>query len=364
MSLYNRIIDLQKLHQAWERVKKNKPAAGVDHITFEQFDENKTEELKQLHMELYNHKYEVLPVKRVMLYKGEKEREIALYSMRDKVVQQSIATELNRIYDNQFSTQSFAYRNNKSALNAVNSIEELILTQRYKYVAKLDISHYFDNILWNNMLPVLKRRIKEDDVLELIEESVKGRSLEDTGELVEKKTGIYQGASISPILSNIYLMDFDNRMTKCTKGFFRYSDDILLLGEDKEEIQKLIQLAKVGLEQMGLNINEKKSRYTILTEGVDFLGYHFSDKGKAIPAKAEANLNERLELMWLTSAEVICKEKIGKAIEIIGGWEQYFREKRMPTSIFEYVALVYAAQGKEEYLKKLIESRKNYNNMM
>ncbi|MDE5824246.1 MAG: hypothetical protein K2N44_14250 [Lachnospiraceae bacterium] len=91
MSIYNKVIDLQKLNQAWERVRRNKPAAGVDNVTYEQFDARKQEELKQLSIDLKNHVNNALPVRRVVLYKGEKAREIALYAMRDKVVQQSIA---------------------------------------------------------------------------------------------------------------------------------------------------------------------------------------------------------------------------------------------------------------------------------
>ena len=80
MSLYNKIIDVQKLTLAWNEVKKNHPAAGVDNVTFEQFEEGKTERIRQLYQELKEHRYRVLPVKRVMLYKGEKAREIALYA--------------------------------------------------------------------------------------------------------------------------------------------------------------------------------------------------------------------------------------------------------------------------------------------
>lgn len=363
MSLYNRIIDLQKLHQAWDRVKKNKPAAGVDHITFDQFDENKRDELKKLHMELREHMYRVLPVKRVMLYQGDKEREIVLYAMRDKVVQQSIATELNHIYDSAFSSQSYAYRSKKSALNAVNSINELILTKRYQFVAKLDILHYFDNILWENMEGMLKKRIREDDVLRLIEQNVKGKSLEELGELADKRRGIYQGSAVSPILSNVYLMDFDWKMEKMTEGYFRYSDDIFVLAENKDKLQMMLCQAKAELERLGLNLNEKKSICVSLEEGADFLGYHFSNQGKAIPAKAEENLRERLELMWLTSANLTMKEKMEKALGMIGGWEQYFRERRLPASIIEYAALVYAAKGKESYLEELMDNRTKYVNI-
>lgn len=84
MSLYTKIIDLQKLDVSLQKVLKNKPAPGVDGITYDMFEANKKEYLKQLHLELQEHRYHPLPVKLVQLYKGEKERTVALYSMRDK----------------------------------------------------------------------------------------------------------------------------------------------------------------------------------------------------------------------------------------------------------------------------------------
>ena len=89
MSLYSKIIDIQKLQAAWRNVKKNKPARGVDDVTWEMFDNNIREELKQLNLELKNHEYHPFPVRMVNMYKEEKIRKIALFSMRDKVVQQA-----------------------------------------------------------------------------------------------------------------------------------------------------------------------------------------------------------------------------------------------------------------------------------
>lgn len=193
MSIYSKVIDLQKLHQAWERVKKNKPAAGVDQVTYEQFDAGRKEELKQLNVELQNHSYRAMPVKRVMMYKGEKAREIALYSMRDKVVQQSIAGELNKIYDSKLSDQTFAYRSNKSSLHAVNAIEAEIQTGKYTWALKVDIAHFFDRIEWKLLKRMLEKNIREEDVLFLIEENTRSAMLEDSGELTEKRQGLYQG---------------------------------------------------------------------------------------------------------------------------------------------------------------------------
>lgn len=204
MSLYTKIIDLQKLNQAWDKVRKNKPAAGVDNVTWEQFEGRKKEELKQLQIELQEHRYAAQPVKMVDIYKEEKKRSIALYCMRDKVIQQAIASELNKMFEPRFSNQTYAYRSNRSALNAVNDIEEKIKSGQYRYLMKVDISHFFDSICWDILKRKLQLFIREEDVLYLIEENAKGVMLDEDGALSEKKSGIYQGSGTSPILSNIY----------------------------------------------------------------------------------------------------------------------------------------------------------------
>ena len=83
MSLYTKIIDMQKLDAALQKVAKNRPAAGADQISYDMFQDNKREYLKQLHLELAEHRYRPQPVKLVKLCRGEKERTVALYSMRD-----------------------------------------------------------------------------------------------------------------------------------------------------------------------------------------------------------------------------------------------------------------------------------------
>ncbi len=363
MSLYNKIIDLQKLNMAWNRVYKNKPTAGVDNVTPEQFEENKISELKQLHMELINHSYEALPVKNMDVYKGDSARAIALYSMRDKVVQQSLAAELNRIYENQFSEQSYAYRSNHSALTAVNKIEEKIQKGRYSCILKVDIEKFFDSILWDVLQDYLKKTILEEDVLNLIRQNVQTKILDDSGELHQKETGIHQGSAISPVLSNIYLMDFDLWMERQPVFYIRYSDDMIVLGNSKEELLTILKQIIVQLEKKGLKINEEKTFCNDLEKGANFLGYHFGKDGKSIPAKAEKNLNERLEMMWLTSSGLSFENKITKIIKIIGGWEQYFRENRRTESIFEYTALVFGTENKPEYLDTLRERRVSVKNI-
>lgn len=360
MSLYNKIIDLQKLSLAWNEARKNHPAAGVDNVTFEQFEAGKAEELRQLYQELREHRYHALPVKRVMLYKGEKAREIALYAMRDKVVQKSLEAELKKLYEGQFSPQAFAYRSSKSALSAVNEIDQTIKSDQYSWALRLDISGFFDSIQWKKLEEMLKKNIKEEDVLFLIEENCKSIMLDESGELIKKKVGIYQGSAVSPTLSNIYMMNFDDQMTQKAAYYVRYSDDMLFLGKSREELLEEYREVKAGLDRLGLRLNEKKTVCVPLEEGVDFLGYYLGITGMAIPAKAERNLEDRLETMWLTSTEKTIDEKLKSALEIVGGWEQYFRGEREVHSIFEYIVLMRFSCKDKEHLADKRQEFSNY----
>lgn len=305
MGIYSKTIDLQKLMSAWERVYKNKPAKGVENVSCEEFEANKKEEIKQLQIELKEHRYEIQPVKKVTIYKEEKAREIGISSMRDKVVQQSVAIELSRIYEPYFSKSVYSYRSGYSALTALDKIEKYIQNKHELWVLKLDIEHFFDNILHRVLLGILCQRIRETDMLELIKKILETSVISEDGEIIKNTRGILQGSSCSPILSNIYLQDFDLEIERNSDFYIRYSDDILIIGKSQEQLLQLLEKIKVIFESKGLNIKQSKTVIQTVKNEFDFLGYTFSGNGKKIPRKAEVSLESRLETMWLTSGEKI-----------------------------------------------------------
>ena len=363
MSLYTRIMDLQKLDMSLQKVLKNKPAPGVDGITYDMFEANKKEYLKQLHLELQEHRYHPLPVKLVNLYKGEKERTVALYSMRDKVVQQSMAFELQKIYEPAFSKATYAYRNGRSALQAIAHMESWMRRCREGWVLKMDIHSFFDTISVKKLRKELQHTLKEEDVVELILENAQAESLQADGEIVKKDRGIWQGSGIAPVLSNIYLKDFDYQMAGKASAFVRYSDDMLAAAESQEAAEELLRFVRVCMQERGLSLNEKKTMLAPVSRGVDFLGYHLDQNGKSIPLKAEQNLQERLESMFLTSSAVTVEEKLKKGAGILEGWEQYYREERSIQSIHEYAVVLYMVRRKEpEVFQKISGLRGSFKN--
>lgn len=360
MGIYSKIIDLQKLGQAWDRVKKNKPAPGADNMTYEMFEERRREELRQLNLELLEHRYESLPVKIMNLHKGEKVRTIALFSMRDKVVQQSLAYELGKIYEPLFSSGTYAYRQGQSAMEALKLIEDKIVGQKNLWALKMDIRNYFDCIPHEGLLYVLENRIREQDVLKLIRAVIRAKFLDPrTGELKENEIGIYQGSSCAPLLSNIYLLDFDREMEKRCDFYIRYCDDILVMESVEEKAREIYEYSRLYMKQKGLELKEDKTEFHQVRgkEGFSYLGYQFTENGKSVPAKAVSSLTERLETLWFTSGFSM-EEKMKKGREILNGWEQYYREERQPDSMIEYVILLTMVQNKSPEILDSIEKRR------
>ena len=361
MGIYTKIIDQQKLMTSWKKVLANRPACGVDHMTWEEFERNCKLEIRQLNLELFNHTYSVQPVRLIHVFKDEKEREISLYTIRDKVVQVSIANELGKIFSPKFSKCSYAYQSDKSAILAVETIERYVGLHPEVWVAKLDIDAFFDHVVLEQLERKLSAVIKEQDVLDLIMSQLRAPSLSKDGKLEEKMVGIYQGSSLSPLLSNIYMTEFDHIMENETDFYVRYSDDILFFARSSEEVQSIIAKVAVLLEKLGLNIQESKTHIGRLRDGINFLGYDFDHRGKAVPGKARKKLEQNLEDIWLSNPGQIIEERLKKGSQILNGWDQYYKGQKDIKNIFEYVVLVYMARDTEA-LQEFSQKRRSFVN--
>lgn len=363
MSLYNKIIDLQKLQKSWKQVYKNKPGEGIDGVSCEEFEDEKNIFLKELWTELSEHTYECHPVRLVPIYKGEKVRYISMYTMRDKVVQNSLAKELSLIYENDLRKCCYAYRSGKSAMHAAQEIQKRILEMRTGAVLKADIHAFFDCISHKKLEYKLKERIREADVLELLFKIITTPSIGKDGKAIEKKLGIYQGATVAPILSNIYMMEIDEKIEDETDFYIRYSDDILLLFGDINTAKNYKKKLEMYIESLGLELNQEKTKIVTFEEGFEFLGYAFDNHGMSIPEKAEVQLEEKLEALWLNKDVSSFEERLKKGIEIIGGWEQYFRSERKIHSILEYTIWIYQMEKKPNFnIDEALNNREGLKN--
>lgn len=205
--------------------------------------------------------------------KNGKKRGISQLNSIDRLISRVLAQNFSDEWEKDFSEYSYAYQKEKGTMVAASHAAEL-LEEGKIWCAELDIRHYFDVIPHDRLIEKIKKKVKDQDVRTLLYRFIKC-PIENDYEITQKKVGIVQGSPLSPLLSNLYLDDFDHELERCGYGFCRFGDDVNIYCETYEEAVEAMGTARKYLEEVErLTINEKKSG---IFSGLNrcFLGFRF-----------------------------------------------------------------------------------------
>ena len=284
-SLIDKVYREATLIRAWDAVKANDGAAGVDEVAVADYERHIETNLKRLSQQLKEGTYEARAVRRTWIPKpGRAEkRPLGIPTVEDRIVQTALKMVLEPIYERDFARHSYGFRPERGAKDALRRVDGL-LKQGYRWVVDADLKSYFDTIDHEMLMARVEEKVSDGRILELINAFLTCEVV-DKGESQQPERGTPQGGVISPLLANIFLDPLDHLMEEQGFEMVRYADDFVVLCRDEEQADKALDVVSKWVQANELMLHPDKTKLVDEPEGsFDFLGYCFK-RGKKYPSK-------------------------------------------------------------------------------
>lgn len=295
------IFTEQKIKDSFLEVSSK--STGLDEVSYNEFKKDFSKNLDDTISSIITGTFSPEPLKKIEISKenSEEKRPIALSSIKDKLIQKVLYTSLRDYFETTFSDKSYAYRQNKSTLKAINRTS-LFIQEKNFWVLKADIDNFFETINHDKLLKILDKQISDKRIIKLISLFIQTGAFKSF-DYFEHIEGVHQGDILSPLLSNIYLDLMDKFLEKLEISHVRYADDFVVLFKDEQTAIKTKELLQSFLKTLDLNLEESKTQISHIKDGFIFLGVHFVGKNRFVD-------NERLQKS-ISHIHNLSKTKLG-----------------------------------------------------
>jgi len=278
-ALYDKVHRRDVLERAWELVRANHGAAGIDKQTIADVERyGVTRLLDQLATDLQEGRWRPLPARRVFIPKPGRDelRPLSIPAVRDRIVQAAAKLVIEPIFEADMLECSFGFRPRRSAHDALQVLVDAAWGGR-RWIVESDVANCFEAIPHSQLMSAIEERIVDRNVLKLLRAMLRAGVMEDRA-VRRTGAGTPQGGVISPCLCNVYLHRLDRQWTERGAGVLvRYADDVVVMCRTRAEAEHALVALREILSELGLTLKDAKTRIVELSEGgegLDFLGYH------------------------------------------------------------------------------------------
>ena len=260
-------INVERLRTAYHALKKD-AAPGVDGVMWRQYGEHLEENLQELHARVHRGAYRAKPSRRAYIPKADgRQRPLGIAALEDKVVQRAVVEVLNAIYEADFKGFSYGFRPGRGQHDALDSLAVGILRRKVNWVLDADVRGFFDAIDHGWMVKFVEHRVGDRRILRLIQKWLSAGVMEN-GKWTQSAVGSPQGATISPLLANLYLhyvLDLwaERWRKRSARGdviIVRYADDFILGFQHRDEAERFLTDLRERLAQFRLELHPEKTR--------------------------------------------------------------------------------------------------------
>jgi RNA-directed DNA polymerase len=325
-TLIDKVYARPTLRAAFARVKVNRGAAGVDHVTITMYEVRLEANLAALSAALRNGTYRPPAIRRHWIPKGPRERRpLGIPTVRDRIVQTALRLVVEPIFEVGFAPHSYGFRPQRGAKDALRRVAAL-LRAGYHYVVDADIQAYFDSIPQAPLRARVQEKVSDPRVLALVDAFL-DQPVFDGLAATTPEAGTPQGAVISPLLANLYLDPLDHQVAGAGFEMVRYADDFVVLCRTAEEAEQALGLVRRWVAAAGLQLHPEKTRLVDLQGpgGFDFLGYHFTRRHRRPRRKSIQKLKDAVRRKTGRSNGRSLAVIIGDVNRTLVGWFAYFK---------------------------------------
>lgn len=325
-TLIDKVYAPATLRAAFARVKANRGAPGVDQVTVAMYEARLDANLAELAAAVRDGTYRPQPLRRHWIPKGPRERRpLGIPTVRDRIVQTALRLVLEPIFETTFAPQSYGFRPQRSAKQALRRVVTL-LRAGYRYVVDADLQAYFDSIPHAPLRTRVQAKVSDRRVLALVEAFLR-QPLFDGLAHWSVDEGTPQGAVISPLLANLYLDPLDHAVAAAGYEMVRYADDFVILCRTAEDAAQALALVQHWTAAAGLQLHPTKTHLVDMEApgGFDFLGYHFERDRRWPREKSVRKLKDAVRRKTRRTSGQSLAFIIVDVNRTLTGWLNYFK---------------------------------------
>jgi len=353
-----RVYEPGRLRRAWQQVRKNAGAAGIDKMTVEDFERREDDLLELIHEKLKEGIYRFKPARRALIPKegSSRKRKLGIPVVMDRIVSLSICRVFEDIFCPEFTRSNFGFLRGKSQHQAIGHVRGIVV-EGYEWCASIDLESFFDKIPHGLILKLIRRKVADERLITMIARALKAGVIVE-GRFEKTIEGCPQGSPLSPMLSNIVLNELDHELERRGLRYARWADDFVILVKSERAAKRVMEGTTRYLEEeLGLPVNKEKSQVAKVKD-VPFVSFQVRAGKIRVSDKARTRFKTRVRQLTRRNNPLSMYQVIQNLNEYLRGWVAYFRIQESQQRLFRDLDAWTRSRLRSMQLKKWKKPRK------